>query len=796
VLSTGACLVDLPGVRDANAARAKVSEHYLQNCDQIWVVAPIKRAVDDGTAKQLLGEQFKRRLLMDGRYGNVSFICTQTDDCEATEIMRDHQDVAMEKPGRWEEMTELLDEITVIEKEIAIFTLEEDDLKTEHKEATQSVTKSKAKLKAAIKTANVQAYQIAKRQDFKSLAASRAQLRLHSWRELHSDQMQKLDERSRKLQHRLKSLCSMVRSEYSTACLQEDFRTGLKELLRKPDGEDEEEEEGGSSGGVPATVLPENFQMAVHCISANDYLKILSIKPTSDGPPNCFSTIEDTRIPALRAFVHETTAKFRSSFTEAFVNTASDMLDRVKLLSANASHIPSSRLARKFKEMFEAESKTLTERVKPIVDQFKSVTEEGVNDRLKPSLMTGAIKSSSAAMPTVVSWGSIDRRCINMKAPHRNGLHWSTYCATVRRDGAFFSRCAGDIDLNQELCDPMEKEFSADWQTTMDSTIKTLLADSEIRVLELCNVVEKAIASAFVLAEMDAARLTEMTNAASRSCTTAVKAAFRAIFQFASNGQRELNRSLLRNVTAKMLLGYNAAVHVPSGRGAFNRMKDAMENHARRVVGSMFDESTVELLKGSSELIGELASMIAAAVEAIGKNLETVYSVCWDDQTDGTSLNEPEMQRKVRECRDKLLPRFNKLREFQDNAMSLVGIEREVLEQDVMAVDPREEKNENNLKVALVQGTCMNLNALMWMSDSSSDDASDHSSDEHRGADHHDSGDEINSKPAARPLASRVKTEPGNSETPLRLFSLTSIVTPQSCSSGGCMSGLDEATEF
>lgn len=30
-----------------------------------------------GQAKELLGEQFKRRLLMDGQYGNVSFICTQ-----------------------------------------------------------------------------------------------------------------------------------------------------------------------------------------------------------------------------------------------------------------------------------------------------------------------------------------------------------------------------------------------------------------------------------------------------------------------------------------------------------------------------------------------------------------------------------------------------------------------------------------------------------------------------------------------------------------------------------------------
>ena len=83
-----------------------MAENYLQNCNQIAIVAPIKRAVDDGTAKELLGEQFKRRLLMDGNYGNVFFICTQTDDIEATETMRDHADVAQNVEGRYEKMTE------------------------------------------------------------------------------------------------------------------------------------------------------------------------------------------------------------------------------------------------------------------------------------------------------------------------------------------------------------------------------------------------------------------------------------------------------------------------------------------------------------------------------------------------------------------------------------------------------------------------------------------------------------------------------------------------------------------
>jgi hypothetical protein len=58
-LATGACLVDLPGVQDSNAARAAVAENYMKSCTGLWIVAPITRAVDDKTAKTLLGNSFR-----------------------------------------------------------------------------------------------------------------------------------------------------------------------------------------------------------------------------------------------------------------------------------------------------------------------------------------------------------------------------------------------------------------------------------------------------------------------------------------------------------------------------------------------------------------------------------------------------------------------------------------------------------------------------------------------------------------------------------------------------------------
>lgn len=80
-LSTGAVLVDLPGVADSNAARAAIAEGYMKQCTALWIVSPINRAVDDKAAKNLLGASFRRQLQFDGIYSAVTFICSKTGKC-------------------------------------------------------------------------------------------------------------------------------------------------------------------------------------------------------------------------------------------------------------------------------------------------------------------------------------------------------------------------------------------------------------------------------------------------------------------------------------------------------------------------------------------------------------------------------------------------------------------------------------------------------------------------------------------------------------------------------------------
>ena len=59
-LQTGAVLVDAPGVHDDNSARDSVVKAKLKHADAIWIVSNIVRAVNDKTAKDLLGAQFRR----------------------------------------------------------------------------------------------------------------------------------------------------------------------------------------------------------------------------------------------------------------------------------------------------------------------------------------------------------------------------------------------------------------------------------------------------------------------------------------------------------------------------------------------------------------------------------------------------------------------------------------------------------------------------------------------------------------------------------------------------------------
>jgi hypothetical protein len=101
--------------------------------------------------------------------------------------------------------------------------------------------------------------------------------------------------------------------------------------------------------------------------------------------------------------------------------------------------------------------------------------------------------------------------------------------------------------------------------------------------------------------------------------------------------------------------------------------------------------------------------MIASTAVVISKTMESTFSICWDDQSGKEKSLPPLVQKKIRECRDAVLPELNELCKIQGEACNLLAIEREEFELDVMAVESLEQSLERKLAEAKLKGDAFDL---------------------------------------------------------------------------------------
>ncbi|KAK7964343.1 hypothetical protein PG988_011317 [Apiospora saccharicola] len=83
ILSKGLVLVDLPGLRDLNAARRHITERYLLECDEIFAVCIEGRAITDEGVMNVI------ELAKKAKLSHVGIICTRSDDIKAEEAIKD-----------------------------------------------------------------------------------------------------------------------------------------------------------------------------------------------------------------------------------------------------------------------------------------------------------------------------------------------------------------------------------------------------------------------------------------------------------------------------------------------------------------------------------------------------------------------------------------------------------------------------------------------------------------------------------------------------------------------------------
>jgi GTPase SAR1 family protein len=252
LLENGLVLVDLPGLGDSNAGRAKIAERYMTNLDHAWIVADIVRAVDDQVAKDLMGKSFRRRLLMDDKYDDnfVALIMTKTDQVNIHEVidslnldesaLRDHlaeeNRLRQDLENFGEQLEKIKQQYTEGQRQLRKFSVEEKQIRIRVRESPStgqkrtfnetSMSQSESVPKPFSKRDSTRLEEIA--QERKKLKASQKE-GTKAEKALEAGAAKTKNKQS-SLMASMRTICIDERNKYTQTRLQQDFEGGFFEL--------------------------------------------------------------------------------------------------------------------------------------------------------------------------------------------------------------------------------------------------------------------------------------------------------------------------------------------------------------------------------------------------------------------------------------------------------------------------------------------------------------------------------------------------------------------------------------
>ncbi|KAI8946002.1 hypothetical protein F4801DRAFT_566054 [Xylaria longipes] len=696
-LSTGAVIVDLPGVQDSNAARAAVAANYMKSCTGLWIVAPITRAVDDKTAKSLLGDSFKRQLKYDGTYSAVSFICSKTDDISITEAA-ESLGLEAEISESWDTAEKMRKTTKSLQSRISDIKeakaalgqeLDECEAKTDLWEDLQSQLSSgetvyapSANLKKRKRSAgpsrarkglksdvdaddwnasdsgssdkeNSQSEQSRKplteeeiEDQISSLRAQRKKIR--GDRRLLDSQIAGIHQEIKAIQNErektladAKAICIQGRNEYSRGAIKQDFAMGIKELDQENSAEENDAtfdpDQDARDYDEVARSLP------VFCVSSRAYQKLSGKLEKDDFQSHGFQSMEDTEVPKLQKHAKKLTEAGRMSHCRRFLNDLSQLVNSMKLWSANDDNGP---------HLTDDEKRREEQHLKKLLDHLEEELESSLKrsiDLILKSLQEHIFDNIGASMPSAI--GAAPDTAYSWGAPRgEGGLFWSTYKATVRRQGVYCG-ASGPRDFNQDLFDPISRNLATGWERAFQHRLPSILkgfADEVTVKLQQFHQAAKA------RAEKHRANVTGLVTLSSQILAheRTVQALPAAIRNKITEIQREANRQFTPVICNAMADAYEICAN-EHGTGSYARMKHAMISHVETARGSMFYDAA-EVVKG------QLYEMSQSVMKDIGDSIQAVFdTVCMDymrtlvgtgvDRSKKTSRKELKMRQYVYE---------------------------------------------------------------------------------------------------------------------------------------------------
>ncbi|EUC38565.1 hypothetical protein COCCADRAFT_22151 [Bipolaris zeicola 26-R-13] len=666
-LSTGAVIVDLPGVHDSNAARAAVAEGYMKQCTGLWIVAPINRAVDDKAAKTLLGDSFKRQLKYDGGFSSVTFICSKTDDISITEAIDslelDGEVAELEQQsGSYDaQIEQVQDRIKELKESQQVYRLAMENLAEEietwdtlygrvqdgelvYAPITQRKKRKNTSLdRQPLKRQKLQQNsgdevsgaddEISDSDDEVQFQDERVILseldiknKLKELRETKKNarqesakmqpaiddlrpQVRTLQAEKGKIRAEMSRICITGRNIYSKSAIRQDFAAGIKEIDQENAAEADEDR------FDPDEEMRDYEQVAkslpVFCVSSRAYQKMCG-RMQKDDNVHGFTSLQETEIPQLQIHCQKLTEAGRIQTSRTFLTGFLQLLITFRLWTSDNS--PDLKLTEKDKQQhlkfLERRMEELKTGLDACVKQVRSEVKLQISDRF-PELVNDAIEAAPA---TAGVWGQKDQ----------GGLHWGSYKAVVRRAGVYHSPAAGKRDFNLDLVKPITKRLSTGWERTFQKRLPKALNSHIHKLNKLLIKAHKAIEGH---AQYTGIELDNLSVLKTRlpTCEVGLKAYGVDLVDEIQEISREANREFTPCIVDMMRDAYNICA-AQNGPGSFKRMKEHMTSHVMLARHTMFRKAVQKVDEHLEAMSKTLHERMGAKVYEIFSNVNRDYT--------------------------------------------------------------------------------------------------------------------------------------------------------------------------
>lgn len=634
-LCTGVVLVDLPGIHDANAARSAIARKYMSECSAVWVAAPIKRAVDDKSAQDLLGKGSRLRLKLDGIYSNVTFICTMTDSVQLSESVE-----AFDQDGHIQAILSREDELdkSIQEQKNAInqqdhlisVKISEWDSIANELETWRGLEKNErngqqvypprvpAKRKHSVASTRSRRHQqLAENKsdndtdekipplttediafkltelDAKARAVDEECTAMEKKSEDLKRLLNDLQNEKRDIDGESTRLCIQKRNEHVKQAIRVDFAAGIRDI----DEEDAQADEDTFDPSIKKRDYDEmSRSLPIFCISSKAFQQLRG-RRKRDTQVQGFKQLVDTEIPLVQEHARRLPEKARILAYKAFLNEFCLLLNSLTIwvtnsaLELDAIEMSKENQSYEMKHLHAAAQNLKKDLGLMILAQKQELC--SIRQNTVDSKSTVAMAYASSAVETIATgW-------ITRQVDGGHGLKYGTYRAICRRDGSR-TRSQKSRDFNEDILEPYLTKISTGWERAFCQSIPASLDEFVDTFMMSLESFHQTMSSRPELQKCKAASL-KVLEKQHQSHEENIRAMVDSIKTSIQSEQRQASRAFLPGIQKEMLKAYSQCAN-ETGQGCFRRMREIMGNHIRENKNNIYRKASQRVKRNLDRL--------------------------------------------------------------------------------------------------------------------------------------------------------------------------------------------------